>query len=325
MIRKDPVYNIRYVQQNVKDTFGFDISYHKAWHALKAAREEILPIAFQLVDEESLASWRWFLEMLAKHLMLDDNDRIYLICDRHSGLINAINFVPAFTFSRGVHRFCLRYICLNFNTKYKNIQLKDLCWRAGAEQNVRKFERIMEEIRELNEEAFDWLQKINKAQWRLSHDGGWRTDCLSHDKVKSCITSYKSLITLNNLLTTRGLSGELSRTYVVKLKHHQYSCGKWGNHGILCSHAIQAYRHFGVNASNFIPSYYDIQAFKNTYEGRFAPVWGEEDWDDVDFEHVHNPTRRARRGPGRSRSTRIHSKMDKPQTRARQQYHARQA
>ncbi|KAL0446558.1 UNVERIFIED_CONTAM: hypothetical protein Slati_1783700 [Sesamum latifolium] len=131
------------------------------------ANQQILPIVFALVDEESLASWRWFLEMLAKHLMLDDNDRICLIFDRHSGLINAINFVPAFTFSRGVHHFYLRHVCSNFNTKYKNIQLKDLCWRAGAEQNVRKFERIMEEIRELNEEAFDWLQKIDKAQWTL--------------------------------------------------------------------------------------------------------------------------------------------------------------
>ncbi|KAL0355292.1 UNVERIFIED_CONTAM: hypothetical protein Sradi_3976100 [Sesamum radiatum] len=113
--------------------------------------------------------------MLAKHLMLDDDDRICLISDRHSGLINAINFVPAFTFPHGIHRFCLRHICSNFNMKYKNIQLKDLCWRAGAKQNVHKFERIMEEIRGLNEEAFDWLQMIDKGQWTLSHDG----DCTS--------------------------------------------------------------------------------------------------------------------------------------------------
>ncbi|KAK4389686.1 hypothetical protein Sango_2305600 [Sesamum angolense] len=40
IVRQDPTYDIKYVQQNVKDRFGFDISYHKAWHALKAAREE---------------------------------------------------------------------------------------------------------------------------------------------------------------------------------------------------------------------------------------------------------------------------------------------
>ncbi|KAL0406898.1 UNVERIFIED_CONTAM: hypothetical protein Slati_4003700 [Sesamum latifolium] len=140
----NPAYNIKYVQQNVKDNFGFDISYHKAWHALKAAREQtmyrgipllsqlisidgtrlytkykhkllvavtmdanqqILPIAFALVDEESLASWRWFLEMLAKHLMLDDDDRICLISDRHSGLINAINLCQLLHFHVGSNIF----------------------------------------------------------------------------------------------------------------------------------------------------------------------------------------------------------------------------
>ncbi|KAK4383175.1 hypothetical protein Sango_2801700 [Sesamum angolense] len=100
----------------------------------------VLPLAFALVDEESLASWRWFLEMLAKHLLPNDDDRVCLISDRHSGLISGINYVPAFKFSRGVHRFCLQH---------------------G------------------------------------------------------------------------------SHTYVVKLKHKTCSCGKWGTHGIPCSHAIQ--------------------------------------------------------------------------------------
>ncbi|KAL0403832.1 UNVERIFIED_CONTAM: hypothetical protein Sradi_2024000 [Sesamum radiatum] len=41
MAQKNPAYDIKYVQQNMKDSFGFDISYHKAWHALKTAREEV--------------------------------------------------------------------------------------------------------------------------------------------------------------------------------------------------------------------------------------------------------------------------------------------
>ncbi|KAL0396554.1 UNVERIFIED_CONTAM: hypothetical protein Scaly_0103800 [Sesamum calycinum] len=124
---------------------------------------------------------------------------------------------------------------------------------------------------------------------------------------------------------TIGLTGQGSRTYVVKLKHYQCSCGKWENHGIPCSHAIQTYRHFGVNASNFIPPYYSIQAYKKTYEVRFEPVRGEECWDPVNFELVHNPTLRARRGPERHVLTRRHNEMDRPQIRARQQYQARQA
>ncbi|KAL0413984.1 UNVERIFIED_CONTAM: hypothetical protein Sradi_1600100 [Sesamum radiatum] len=101
------------------------------------ANNQVLPLAFALVDEETLASWTWFLQMLARHFLPNEDDRVCLISDRHPGLINAINYVPAFKFPRGVHRFCLRHVCSNFNNKYKNVQLKDLCWRAGAESSAR--------------------------------------------------------------------------------------------------------------------------------------------------------------------------------------------
>ncbi|KAL0355062.1 UNVERIFIED_CONTAM: hypothetical protein Sradi_3953100 [Sesamum radiatum] len=219
--------------KTIKDKFGFEIPYHKAWQALKAAREQhgkvqfkscpdrpglhmlnyvfwafrpciqgfrycrnvisvdgthlytrykhkllvavtldannqVLPLAFALVDEETLASWTWFLQMLARHFLPNEDDRVCLISDRHPGLINAINYVPAFKFPRGVHRFCLRHVCSNFNNKYKNVQLKDLCWRAGSESSARKFDRIMEEIKSLNPEAYDWLGNIDKTQWTFS-------------------------------------------------------------------------------------------------------------------------------------------------------------
>ncbi|KAL0414428.1 UNVERIFIED_CONTAM: hypothetical protein Sradi_1644500 [Sesamum radiatum] len=123
---------------------------------------------------------------------------------------------------------------------------------------------------------------------------------------------------------TLSTTGQGSRTYVVKLRQQMCSCGKWATHGIPCSHAIQASRHFGMNASNFIPEYFSTRAYKKTYLGRFEPVYGEEYWDPVHFELVHNPTKRTRRGPGRDVTTRIRNEMDQPQRRARQQYQAHQ-
>ncbi|XP_020550433.1 uncharacterized protein LOC110012151 [Sesamum indicum] len=301
------------------------------------ANQQVLPLAFALVDEESLASWRWFLRMLSKYLLPSEDDR-------------------------------------------------DLCWRAGAKDNPRKFDRIMEEIKSLNEEAYDWLGRIDKDQWTLAHDGGWRTGILTTN-MSECIngvlkgarrlpivailqitlsrsvqyflqrsTRCNRMINANQQWAdfafklfevrqaeavrhivqkfdynqqfasevTLSLTGQGSRTYVVKLKHRMCSCGKWGANGIPCSHAIQACRHFGVNASNFIPNYYSVQSYKKTYQWRFEPVYGEEYWDPMDFELVHNPAVRARRDPGRQVSTRIQNEMDRPQVRARQQYQSRQ-
>ncbi|KAK4413887.1 hypothetical protein Salat_2801500 [Sesamum alatum] len=111
------------------------------------------------------------------------------------------------------------------------------------------------------------------------------------------------------IIGLEGLTGAGTHTFVVKLKHQQCSCGRWGNNGIPCSHAIQACRHFGVNASNFVPYYYSIQSYKNTYCGRFEPLWGEEYWDPQPFHLVHNPMLRTRRGPGRHVTTRIQNEM----------------
>ncbi|KAL0302338.1 UNVERIFIED_CONTAM: hypothetical protein Scaly_3035800 [Sesamum calycinum] len=183
-------------------------------------------------------------------------------------------------------------------TKYKHKLLvavtldanqQDLCWRAGAEVNARKFERIMTEIRELNEEAYNWLGMIDKTQWTLSHDSGWRTGILTTN-MSECVNGVlKGARRLPIVAIVQITFHRVSHTYVVKLKHKTCSCGKWGTHGIPCSHAIQVSRHFGVNASNFIPQYYSIRAYRKTYQGRFEPLYGEEYWDPVDIELVHNP------------------------------------
>ncbi|KAL0345776.1 UNVERIFIED_CONTAM: hypothetical protein Sradi_4408900 [Sesamum radiatum] len=167
------------------------------------ANNQVLPLAVALVDEETLASWTWFLQMLVKYFLPGEDDRVCLISDRHDGLTSAINYVPAFKFPRGVHRFCLRH--------------------AEAIHHI--------------VQKFDYNQQS------------------------------ASVITLST-------TGQGSRTYVVKLTQQMYSCGKWGTHGIPCSHAIQASRHFGMNASNFIPQYFSTRAYKKTYQGDLSQCMG---------------------------------------------------
>ncbi|KAL0398811.1 UNVERIFIED_CONTAM: hypothetical protein Sradi_2224400 [Sesamum radiatum] len=272
------------------------------------ANNQVLPLAFALVDEETLASWTWFLQMLARHFLPNEDDRVCLISDRHPGLINAINYVPAFKFPRGVHRFCLRHVCSNFNNKYKNVQLKDLCWRAGSESSARKFDRIMEEIKSLNPEAYDWLGNIDKTQWTLAHDGGWRTGILTTNMSEAVNGVLKGARRLPIVPLVENNIKSVSTIFLAA-----YSTCK--------SHGKSAFRY---ECFKFYSSIFSTRAYKKTYLGRFEPVYGEEYWDPVHFELVHNPTKRTRRGPGRDVTTRIRNEMDQPQRRARQQYQAHQ-
>ncbi|KAL0336985.1 UNVERIFIED_CONTAM: hypothetical protein Scaly_1973600 [Sesamum calycinum] len=68
----------------------------------------------------------------------------------------------------------------------KNVVLKDLCWQASSEYQLRKFNRIMEEIKKQDVKAFAYLDQINKEKWTASHDGGWRC-CILTTNMSECI------------------------------------------------------------------------------------------------------------------------------------------
>ncbi|KAL0412850.1 UNVERIFIED_CONTAM: hypothetical protein Sradi_1486700 [Sesamum radiatum] len=147
--------------------------------------QQVLPLAFAIVDDESYASWKWFLQQLSRHVIRGRRG-VCLISDRHAGIIKAVNESSEFVPPNGVHRYCLRHVCSNFNSHHKNIVLKDLCWRAGSEYQIRKFNRIMEEIKGQKLEAFTFLDRINKEKWTASHDGGWRCGILTTN-MSECI------------------------------------------------------------------------------------------------------------------------------------------
>ncbi|KAL2237794.1 UNVERIFIED_CONTAM: hypothetical protein Sindi_0971100 [Sesamum indicum] len=147
--------------------------------------QQVLPLAFAVVDEESLLSWKWFLRQLSRHIIRGRRG-ICLISDRYAGITRAVRECLDFVPPNGVHRYYLRHVCSNFNSKYKNVVLKDRCWRAGSEYQIRKFNRTMEEIKKQSLEAFQWLDRIDKEKWTASHDGGWRCGILTTN-MSECI------------------------------------------------------------------------------------------------------------------------------------------
>ncbi|XP_073036545.1 uncharacterized protein [Primulina eburnea] len=149
------------------------------------ANNQILPLAFALVDEESYDSWKWFLDLLCVHV-INGLPGVCIISDRHRAIIGAVEGIPQFNPPYGVHRFCLRHVCSNFNTHFKNVHLKDLCWQAGSQHQVRKFDDIMNEIKNKQPNAYKYLSEIDKHKWTLAHDGGWRFGMMTTN-ISECL------------------------------------------------------------------------------------------------------------------------------------------
>ncbi|XP_073318108.1 uncharacterized protein [Primulina huaijiensis] len=137
------------------------------------ANNQVLPLPFAIVDEETSDFWKWFLENLGRHVVRGENC-VCLISDRHKGIVRVAEDLPYFQSPYGVHRFCLKYVCSNFNAKFKDVNLKDLCWAAGTKNQICKFEATMEAIKKKNILANRYLAGIVKEKWSLAHDDGWR-------------------------------------------------------------------------------------------------------------------------------------------------------
>ncbi|GJX69522.1 uncharacterized protein Tco_0305249 [Tanacetum coccineum] len=143
------------------------------------ANNQIFPLAFAIAENESYNSWYWFLSHVKKHVV-KEREGICLISDRHPGILKVVNEEGSpWLEPRGFHRYCLRHFINNFNDKFHNSQLKTLAYRAGSQNQVRKFNSIMDEIGQINPQARQWLQRHAFDRWTLAHDGGKRYGLLT--------------------------------------------------------------------------------------------------------------------------------------------------
>ncbi|PHU16511.1 hypothetical protein BC332_17716 [Capsicum chinense] len=63
--------------------------------------------------------------------------------------------------------------------------LSDLMWNAASAHQVRKFKALMWEIREENEEAYEYLMQFPLDKWTISHDDGKRWGVLTTNLSES--------------------------------------------------------------------------------------------------------------------------------------------
>ena len=50
---------------------------------------QLVSMAFALTKGETKESWNWFMNLLRRHVIGRRNDKIFLISDRHAGILNA--------------------------------------------------------------------------------------------------------------------------------------------------------------------------------------------------------------------------------------------
>lgn len=145
--------------------------------ASKDANNNILPISYAIVDEETVHSWCWFLGHFRNFVA--PNRQLCVLSDRHKGIIHAMENLEEWKEPLAYHRFCLRHVRSNLMKRYKNVNLKKICWSMGSTTQKRKFTKYIREIKAINREAWQYLREIKRSQWCLLYDENHRLGFLT--------------------------------------------------------------------------------------------------------------------------------------------------
>ncbi|KAH1209969.1 hypothetical protein GmHk_15G044362 [Glycine max] len=116
----------------------------------------VLPLAFAVVEGETLTAWSWFLAHLREHVT--DKNGICLISDRHASIKSAVaNEALGWQPPHGYHVYCVRHIASNFNRKFNNAKQKEML-------------KKLEKFRELSPAIATWIDRISKEKWTMAYD-----------------------------------------------------------------------------------------------------------------------------------------------------------
>jgi transposase-like protein len=136
-------------------------------------KNQLLSLAFALVEGENNESWKWFLGLVRKQV-IGPNRQVCMISDHHRGLLNGakdhLKGYPPF-----IHRRCSRHFAANIWKKQQSkeviVRLKALC-KIKEEKKFEATLKELEKILKYNVNAWLFEQLPRKSKWALAFDEG---------------------------------------------------------------------------------------------------------------------------------------------------------
>ncbi|KAI5661685.1 hypothetical protein M9H77_21008 [Catharanthus roseus] len=95
------------------------------------------------------------------------------------------------------------------------------------------------------------------------------------------------------------LDGSGNNVYTLKMNEKSFSCGKWQEYTLPCSHGLTVCKDNGTRPDAYVTDIYLRETYKRTYKSNFYPVRQEGLWRDapynLTFYHPNMNTQRDRK------------------------------
>ncbi|KAH1211546.1 hypothetical protein GmHk_14G039966 [Glycine max] len=216
----------------------------------------VLPLAFAVVEGETLTTWSWFLAHLREHVT--DKNGICLISDRHASIKSVVaNEALGWQPPHGYHVYCVRHIASNFNRKFNNTKQKEML-------------KKLEKFRELSPAIATWIDRISKEKWTMDYDREGRryghmttnlSECINK-VVKDCRTIPITALVKSTYSRCRKYFVECGRQAQRQLNEGQ----------VYCSKLVKELRKNQEQACSHIVRVYDIHSTRFEVEETFNPI-----------------------------------------------------
>ncbi|XP_025627850.1 uncharacterized protein [Arachis hypogaea] len=149
--------------------------------------QNIVPIAFALVEGETADAWHFFLRNLRMYVVRKDG--VDMISDRHESIRAVVNrsggeWQPP----RAWWMFCIRHIGSNFLRAFKVPHLQKLVVNIGYSRTVEEYNINYKRLEERGEAYARWCDAIGLRHWVLAFDEGHRWGHMTTNLVE-CINS----------------------------------------------------------------------------------------------------------------------------------------
>ncbi|XP_057733810.1 uncharacterized protein LOC130948981 [Arachis stenosperma] len=290
----------------------------------------IVPIAFAIVEGETSDAWYFFRSNLRQHVVTRDG--VGLISDRHESINAAVERSDgAWLPPRAFHMFCIRHIESNFLRKFKAPYLQKLVINLGYLRTVREYEVRYQRLRERGEAYTNWLNRIPREQYALAFDGGYRWGHMTTNLVE-CINSVlkgtrnlpvtalvkATFYRLNELFTQKRAEAKawinaghvFSDVVTLKLHANQLAAGNIQVDRIPCRHVFACCANQRLDWQLYVHDVYKMDQVRRVYRARFRPLGNPTTWPAYNGPRFMPNSFLRRVTKGRPRITRFLNEMD---------------
>ena len=136
-----------------------------------------------IVSIENEDSWSWFLQ----HVRVNMNILLaFVISDRDRGLATVV----AHTFREVPHFFCFRHLMENFNTRFKNRELKKKAWGMAKAENEQKFLQAIMAMHKINPLSISWVEDVGFEKVTMQYSPVCRYGIVTSNNVESVNNNF---------------------------------------------------------------------------------------------------------------------------------------